>query len=314
MSAGLVCIGLTTVDILARSIDGLPQGDRATLIEQIELIPAGTAAGAAFVAATLGVKTALVAAVGNDRAGRFVRMALQEQGVDTELLTVDTALPTSMTLLTINSAGQHPNFHAVGASSFMQVTPAAVAAACSARFVHWAGIGGPKLDGGPGAALLQAARAAGATITCDLIAPQPTALDELKRLLPHVDYFMPSVSEAFALAGTNDLATAASFYIDLGARACIFKNGAAGSYLALGRERVTLRAHEVAPVDTTSCGDSYCAGFIAALDRGWSVVEACRFATTVAALVAQGLGTLGALRSFEATETAMREMPLREVM
>jgi sugar/nucleoside kinase (ribokinase family) len=53
-------------------------------------------------------------------------------------------------------------------------------------------------------------------------------------------------------------------------------------------------------------------GFIAALDQGWPVVEACRFATATAALVAQGLGTLGKLESFEATERAMREMPLRE--
>jgi sugar/nucleoside kinase (ribokinase family) len=61
-------------------------------------------------------------------------------------------------------------------------------------------------------------------------------------------------------------------------------------------------------VDTTSCGDSYCAGFIAALDRGWAPLEAARFATATAALVAQGLATLGRLESFEATAEAMRQM------
>ncbi len=74
---------------------------------------------------------------------------------------------------------------------------------------------------------------------------------------------------------------------------------------------MTMPAHDIVPVDTTSCGDSYCAGFIAALDRGWSVLDAARFATATAALVALGLGTLGTLESFEATERAMRELPVR---
>jgi sugar/nucleoside kinase (ribokinase family) len=73
-----------------------------------------------------------------------------------------------------------------------------------------------------------------------------------------------------------------------------------------------LPAYAVTPVDTTSCGDSYCAGFIAALDRGWPPLEAARFATATAALVAQGLATLGKLESFEATEAAMRQMTLNE--
>ena len=64
-------------------------------------------------------------------------------------------------------------------------------------------------------------------------------------------------------------------------------------------------AHRITPIDTTSCGDSYCAGFIAALNRGWEPLEACRFATATAAQVAQGLATLGKLESFEATEAAM---------
>ena len=49
------------------------------------------------------------------------------------------------------------------------------------------------------------------------------------------------------------------------------------------------------------------AGFIAALSRGWAPLDACRFATATAALVAQGLGTLGKLQSFADTETAMAE-------
>ncbi|RYF99254.1 MAG: carbohydrate kinase family protein, partial [Caulobacteraceae bacterium] len=147
----------------------------------------------------------------------------------------------------------------------------------------------------------------------DLISPQGSAFDELKLLLPFVDYFMPSAAEALALTGTEDLDPAADVFLGLGAKACIIKNGGRGSHVVLQDGRHSLPAYVITPVDTTSCGDSYCAGFIAALSRGWEPLEACRFATATAALVAQGLATLGKLESFEATEAAMAAMPLGEI-
>jgi sugar/nucleoside kinase (ribokinase family) len=312
MGTGLVCVGLTTLDVVLAPVDGLPPPDVTVLVDGVEIVPAGTAGGAAMVAATLGVKTSLAGAVGDDRKGRYVRLGLAEAGIDVSLLSVAAGRSTSTTVLAVDPAGRRPAFHALGAGHFLQISSEILAAAQGAKFVHWGGIGLRRLEGGVGADLLAAARAAGAVVTCDLIAPQPSALEELKRLLPHVDYFMPSAAEAFGLSGHDDLAGAADFYLGLGAQAVIIKNGPAGSYLALDDQRITVPAHVIEPVDTTSCGDSYCAGFIAALDRGWPVVEACRFATATAALVAQGLGTLGKLESFAATERAMRETPLRE--
>ena len=311
MAEGLLCIGLTTLDVAARPIDALPAAETTTLVEQIVLAPAGTACGAAFVAATLGVKTKLAGAVGDDVTGRLVRMALNDQGVDTSLLATAPCQTTSTTILAIDSAGRRPNFHALGASNQVEITKTTLAAARGSRFIHYAGVGAPRLDGGPGADLLAQARAAGATVTCDLISPGRRTLAELERLLPHVDYFMPNAGEALRLSGQSSLADAAAFFHRLGAGACIFKDGANGSLVAAREGKTRLPAHDIAVVDTTSCGDSYCAGFIAALDRGRSPVEAARFGGAVAALVAQGLGTLGILKSFEMADEFMRTAPLR---
>jgi sugar/nucleoside kinase (ribokinase family) len=313
MGQGLLCVGLTTLDVLARPIDTLPQAETTTLVEQIVLVPAGTAGGTALVAARLGVKTQLASATGDDAAGGLVRAVLSEHGVDLSLLTRLGGVPTSTTILTIDSNGRRPNFHALGASHRAAVTDAWRAAAGSVKFLHYAGVGGPGLDGGPGVELAKRAKAGGATVTCDLISPGRRALEELKRLLPHVDFFMPNAGEALALSGQADLAEAGAFFRGLGAGACIFKNGAAGSVIVDADHETRLPAHEIAVVDTTSCGDSYCAGFIAALDQGWPMTGAARFAGATAALVAQGLGTLGALQDFTATERYMREAPLREL-
>jgi sugar/nucleoside kinase (ribokinase family) len=310
MKTGLACIGLTTLDVVARAIDALPEGEGTTLIEGIACAPAGTAAGAAMVAARLGMQVKLASAVGDDLIGRFIRMALDEAGVDLSALETMPGLPSSTTVLAVDSAGRRPNFHALGAGMLAWASPAALQAATSARFFHYAGIGGPRLDGGAGADLAKAARESGAIVTCDLISPQASAMDELKRLAPFIDYFMPSAAEAKALTGQDDLFAAADVFRGLGIGGCLIKNGGQGSVIVLDGVRTALPAYAITPVDTTSCGDSYCAGFIAALDRGWPPLEAARFATATSALVAQGLATLGKLESFEATETAMGQMTL----
>ena len=311
MPHSLLCIGLTTLDVTARPIDALPQAETTILVDRIALSPAGTAGGTALIAATLGISTKLASALGDDAAGQLVRMVLEEQGVDTALLPALPGQPTSTTVLAIDSTGQRPNFHAMGAGLSAEITPAVVEAAREARFVHYAGVGGPKLNGGPGAELLAEAKAAGATVTCDLISPRGGAIEELKRLLPHVDWFMPNAGEARFLSGRDDLAEAAAAFRHLGAGACIFKDGAKGSVIVDGEGLRRLPAHAITPVDTTSCGDSYCAGFIAGLDRGWSVDQAARLASAVAALVAQGVGTLGLLTGFEDAERMMREGALK---
>jgi len=307
MKPGLLTIGLTTLDIVARPVDALTHTERAMLIEGIACVPAGTAGGAAMVAAKLGVATRIVGAVGDDLVGRFVRLGFESVGVDTSLLATRAGERTSTTLLTVESDGRRSSYHAAGAGGGATIGEGAIAAACGSGFVHYAAVGGRATDGGAGAALLEAAKGAGAVVTCDLISPRRTAREELSRLLPHVDYFMPSAAEATSISGVDDLAAAAAFFRDLGAGACIIKNGSQGSYVSVGDQRRTVPAHVIRPVDTTSCGDSYCAGFIAALSRGWPPLEACRFATATAALVAQGLGTLGKLESFADTERLMSE-------
>nr|WP_314525638.1 PfkB family carbohydrate kinase [uncultured Brevundimonas sp.] len=308
---GLICIGLTTLDVVALPIDALPADEGTTLVERIVLAPAGTAAGAAMVAATLGLKSRLASAVGGDLTGRVVRMALEEQGVDLSLTETLPDLPTSTTILAVNSQGGRPNFHAMGAGFFAGVSEATTEAASQTRFLHYGGVGGPRLDGGPGAELLKTAKAAGAVVSCDLISPQPGAMDELRRLLPMVDYFLPSAAEAVMLSGHDDLADAARFFIDCGAGNCIIKAGARGAVAVLDGAVVTVPAYEIKPVDTTSCGDAFCAGFLTGLDRGLEAVDACRFATATAALIAQGPGTLGLLTGVQDVETAMTTLPTR---
>ncbi len=313
MAFDLLCVGLLTLDVVARPIDALPEGEGTQLIDGLALAPAGTAGGAALVAAKLGLGVAMAGVVGDDMAGRFVRLALQEQGVDVSLVTTRAGRRTSATLLPIDCDGRRPNFHAPGAGFHAEASEAVRSAARHARFLHYGGVGSPKLDGGPGAELLAEARASGGMVTCDLISPGPSALDELRRLLPHVDVFLPSAAEAFALSRATTPEAAAGFFRELGAGGVVIKLGGEGAFLDLPEVRGRIPAHDIHPIDTTSCGDSFCAGFIAGMARGLPQRTAARLGAAVAAQVAQGLATLGALEDYEVSVRMMDALPTREM-
>jgi|SRR5580692_10073428 sugar/nucleoside kinase (ribokinase family) len=314
MAEGLLCVGLATVDILARPVEGLPTSETVEIIDAIRLVPAGTAGGMALVARRLGVQTRLCSAVGADAAGKLARLVYQEHGVDVSLLATVRDVATSTTLICVNRAGRRPRFHMRGASVEAELNDAVFAAARDTKYLHYAGIGAPKLDGGAGADLTAAARKAGAIVTCDLISPRPNALEELQRVLPHVDFFMPNGDEALRLSGRATLVEAGEFFRDVGAGSCIIKDGPRGALIVEREGHTRVPAHVIEPLDTTSCGDSFCAGFVAALHRGRPVSDACRFASAVAALVAGGLGTLGLLEGFEQADAFRQNIPVREVL
>ncbi|KCZ49271.1 carbohydrate kinase family protein [Hyphomonas pacifica] len=314
MKLDLLCVGLTTLDVVGRPITEIPPNEEGRLIEQIACAPAGTAGGAACVAARLGVRTGVAGAIGSDLTGKFVRFALEDGGVDTSLLNTLDGYPTSTTILPIDSDGRRPTLHAPGAGSVPPLTDELLQAAALVRCIHYGGIGAPTLDGGPGESLLKAAKAGGAEIICDLIAPRPDAKEELSRLLPYVDWFLPSADEARMLTGEDDLQAAADTFVAMGAKNCVIKDGGRGAVMAAGPLRGRLAAFKIDVVDTTTCGDSFCAGFIAAHLRGMSDADALKFAAATAAMVAQGLATYGKLDSYEQVEAAIQTMPVAEVV
>ena len=306
----LMTVGLTTLDVTIYPVSSLPEPDSGEIVETIKLTPAGTAAGTALIAQTLGLSACVVSAVGSDPQGSVVRTMLDEAGVETSMLATLEGMPTSTTVLPVRPDGQHPNFHMLGASVMASLPEAAWASLEDTAAVHWAGVGFPGLrESGP--AFLEAARKAGAFVTCDLIAPTDAAREDIDGLLPHVDLFMPSLAEMRFLAGTQDPDAAAQAFMAKGAGACLFKMGAEGALLITPGMRLQVPAFSITPKDTTSCGDSVCAAWHVARSRGLAPEEALRFAAATAALVAQDAGTTGLLSDFESTLAFARTAPQR---
>ena len=92
-----------------------------------------------------------------------------------------------------------------------------------APIVHLGGTGLLKtLDGPPSERILAEAKRRGCTTTFDLIAASAETAHLVLPLLPHIDYFMPSIEEAQDMSGRRGPEDCASFYLDRGAAARLF--------------------------------------------------------------------------------------------
>ncbi|GAA3113683.1 PfkB family carbohydrate kinase [Planomonospora alba] len=288
----VVTLGVHIVDVLARPVESIPQGQDTALLEQIRITAAGAAAGTAVDLAALGVPVASVGAVGDDELGDFLLMVMGRHGVDVTGIVRKPGERTAASILPIRPDGGRPSFHVPGAN--LSLSPADVdpGRLRTAGVLH---LGGMDVTWGlhdPAfLTLLDEVRAAGAVVTMDLLSNMPDLVRAARVFLPHVDYVLPNEEQALMMSGEAAAEKAAAALLAEGPRGVLVTLGGEGSLVATASGTVRLPAHDVEVVDTTGCGDAYCAGFIAGLADGREVLDAARLGTAVAARVAGGLGS-----------------------
>jgi len=313
MGDTVVTLGAHVLDILGRYVTHIPEGQGSVLLDEIRLAPAGSAAGTAVGLAKLGLEVATVGAVGDDALGDVLIRALNGFGVDTAHVVRKAGVQTSASILPIRPNGDRPALHAIGANAVYSIDDVPWALIESASHLHLGGndsMRGLGRDGAP--QILRRARDGGATTSMDILSEgSPKLLAILKPCLPFVDWFMPNADQACKLTDSDKAEEAAARLIDLGVGGVVLTMGSDGSLLTTARERVHLPAHDIEVVDTSGCGDAYCAGFIRALRLGWPPAESMKLGNAAAALVAQGLGSDAGIRNLEDTLSFMRETPLR---
>jgi sugar/nucleoside kinase (ribokinase family) len=306
-------VGFYVLDILGRPVTRIPEGGRADYIEEIKMTVAGTAGATGMDCAILGLKTQAVTTVGTDDMGDWFVAKLQKYGLDCMMVRRDGSVQTSSTILPVRPNGERPALHVPGTAAVFRVADEDLDAALDATVVHVGGTGLLKsFDGEPTVRLLKRAKELGRTTTFDLIQATPETIAFVEPCLPYIDYFVPSIDEGSEMAHEKEPAKVAAYFKAKGVKNCILTLGGEGVYVApQSGEPFQLPAFDIQVVDTTGCGDSFTAGIIAGIIKGWSLEYSARFASAVAAKVAMGLGSEGKLVSFEDTIEAMNSLPVK---
>jgi len=166
--ADLVVLGDCNPDVLVLGDDVTPAfGQQEKLVGSITMVIGGSAAITAVAAARLGLRVALVAAVGAERPGEFMLDQLAAEGVDVSAVAVRADTPTGMTVA-LSQGGDRAILTALGAVASLTAADVPGALLAWARHVHASSYFLLEDSLGPGlAGLLSAARAAGATTSLD---------------------------------------------------------------------------------------------------------------------------------------------------
>ncbi|KQQ35552.1 kinase [Rhizobium sp. Leaf306] len=307
-------IGFYVLDILGRPVLRIPEGGKADYIEEIRMTVAGTAGATAVDCAILGLKTRAVTTVGDDEMGDFLEAKMRKFGVECSLVRRTADVQTSATILPVRPNGERPALHVPGSAAVFNVAEVDMDAALDASVIHVGGTGLLRsFDGAPTVRLLKKAKQLGRITTFDLIQANPETFALVEPCLPFIDYFVPSIEEASEMAGLSDPHGIAEFFKKRGVKNAILTLGADGVFVSPEHgEAFYLPAFDIKVSDTTGCGDSFTAGIIVGLIKGWDLKTSAKFASAVAAKVAMGLGSDGKLVSFEDTMTAMQSLPVRQ--
>jgi ribokinase len=268
-----LAVGDLGVDSVAR-IDRFPAADEKIWIEPAGDFSGGMMGNASAAAATLGVRSGVVALLGSDARGDVVLEGLHARGVDTSgvrridapsfwalSLTVPSGERCLIQFPTPAFGGDWEGFDRRGLAGV--------------RWVH-----SIAEEGDPVASFLADAKAAGAVTSLDI--EYPFVLEEtMPRLLADVDVAFLNSGAASALGGPEP---AVRFVHDRGVTTVLVTLGRDGALLSHAGTTRTFPVWEVDAVDTNGAGDAFAGAYAAGILKGFTAVEAAELAVFYAGL------------------------------
>jgi sugar/nucleoside kinase (ribokinase family) len=301
--SGIVCVGILCADILGKPVNELPEKGKLSLVDSISLQIGGCAANAAISLSKIGIGTCIIGKVGDDSLGKFLLDALRLENVDVRGIITDKYITTSSSMVLISSDSERSIIHSMGANkhfNFEDINPEYIK---NKKILLIAGTFlMPNFDGQGTEQLLRFARENN-VICCMDTAWDSTGqwLKKIESTFKYLDWFMPSYDEAYELSEKNDPDEMANFFISKGVKNVVIKLNSEGCFVKPENQpgfKVPSYS-AVNPVDASGAGDSFCAGFIAGLYKGWDIEKCAKFANATGAHCVMRVGTTAGIKSMD---------------
>ena len=299
--------GLIVADLIASpfNLRNPPAPGGLAILDTIEVTTGGNVPNTGIAMAKLGMQVAAAGVVGKDVLGNAVVDRLKQAGMDVTCVFADSREQTSATVVAVEPGGERCFFHVPGATKLLDAAALRrsfpLFAKCAYVQIGYFGLL-PSLTKDLPALLAELRKAAPNTkIALDTVNP-PAAKDLLDPILPHLDLFCPSRTEASALTGESDPKKMVAAFRRLMPRGLIaIKLDAEGCYLDDGSATAFCPAYKVDVIDTTGAGDTWFGGLMCALQKKMPLDKAGRFANRVAADCCTALGASAGIKSFNQT-------------
>lgn len=293
--ARITVMGSFVVDLAFRT-PALPGWGQTITGSDFKLGPGGKGSNQAVAAARLGANVTFITKLGRDTFGDLARQTYATEGIDTAYVVSTDNCPTGAASVVVDQVrGENAIVVFPGACFHItaeEIDCAREAIAASSVFLAQLETNLPAVEYG-----LKLAHELG--VTTILNSAPATTLPQ--HVYPLCDYITPNESEAAALTGgtvdtIEDAAAAAEKLISFGARNAVITLGGQGALVKDNKVTQHVPAVDAGPVvETTGAGDAFNGGLAVALAEGLDLIEATRFACTVAGISVTRAGTAMAM-------------------
>ena len=254
--------------------------------------PGGKGANQAVAAVRSGAQVAFIGMVGEDNEGKFMREALQEDGIDTKFLQNDPRHGTGSAIITLDANGQNDIMVYAGANfgmdeSLLKGTDD-LFKDCDFLIAQF------ETPQAVTAAAFKQAKAHGVTT---ILNPAP-AKEILPELLAVTDVVMPTESDRDVLPGIAvdseaAMLETADYFQAHGVNNLLITLGSRGVFYCTPHGHGMVPAFKVKAVDTTAAGDTFIGALASQLATDLSnVADALVYAQRASSLTVQRMGAI----------------------
>lgn len=254
--------------------------------------PGGKGANQAVAAVRSGAQVAFIGMVGEDNEGKFMREALQEDGIDTKFLQNDPRHGTGSAIITLDANGQNDIMVYAGANfgmdeSLLKGTDD-LFKDCDFLIAQF------ETPQAVTAAAFKQAKAHGVTT---ILNPAP-AKEILPELLAVTDVVIPNESESEVLTGIAvdseaAMLETADYFKAHGVNNLLITLGSRGVFYCTPHGHGMVPAFKVKAVDTTAAGDTFIGALASQLATDLSnVADALVYAQRASSLTVQRMGAM----------------------
>jgi len=286
----VLAVGRSSIDLYAHEV-GCP----ITEVRSFDAYVGGCPTNVSVGTRRLGLKSALLTAIGDDQVGDFVAAFLERERVETKYIPRKPGRRTSAVVLTIQPPDRFPlTFYRDNcADRALTVDDVARAPIAESRVVFVTGTG---LSHEPARtatfAVAATARASSVPVVVDIDyrADQwesPSAFaTEMRTLLGAATIAVGTEDEVLAASGQNDIEAGASQLLESGIEALALKRGGRGATLyRQGRAAVPVAPFTITVLNVLGAGDAFASGFLYGYLQGWALERAVRMGNACGAIV-----------------------------
>ena len=312
MTYDVLAIGRSSIDLYAHEV-GCAIADVRSFDAYVGGCPTNVSVGTR----RLGLRSALLTAVGDDQVGDFVTAFLDREQVETRFIPRKPGRRTSAVILTIQPPDKFPlTFYRDNcADRALTVADVARAPVGDSRVVFVTGTGlshHPAREATFAAAAM--ARAAGVPVVVDIDyrADQwdevSTFSAQIRSLLQSATLAVGTEEELAAASGSTDVAAGAATLLESGIQALILKRGARGSTIL----RPNIPPADVTPfpidvLNVLGAGDAFASGFLYGYLQGWPLERAARMGNACGAIVVTRHGCANFMPTLHEVSTFVAE-------